>query len=110
MPAEHEQRIRDFLALSLDLWRVEGRIDAIAAPGVAAVVLEDRDLRLDLVRGGAQDPFRWYLRHGRRAAFDVPGGEVAMRPCGSLLGALAGMRRILGVDAGGAVRIARGPA
>ncbi len=95
-----DARVRDFLADSLALWRVAGIVEEGELPIVAvirsdagAIVWVERVLQADM-------PFRWLLRsrsseHGR--------------PCASLVGLLNGIRAALGVERGGALRIARVP-
>ena len=96
-----DERVRAFLADSLALWRVAGTVDAGEPPTVAvirteagAIVSVERPAQADM-------PFRWIVR--------ARGSERA-RPCASLVGLLNGLRNVLGVERGAAVRIAPAPA
>lgn len=107
MALDSDRRIREFLASTLALWSVEGRVEPVAAPGVASIRTSDGTIHVLLERAPAGDPFRWYLR---RVAADSPGESersVPARPCGSLVGVLGGLRRMLGLGPGTTVRIAR---
>jgi hypothetical protein len=99
-------RLRDFLADSLALWRVAGRVEAGEAPVVAVVRADDGAIVWIERPPGDAPPCRWLVRW--RAAGEDPGGprEERPRPCASLVGVLGAMRGALGVNRGSAVRIA----
>ena len=86
---------------SLALWGVAGEAAAepasnvlrVQAPGGLAVRIEP----------SAEPSFRWYVRWRQGEA----GSAVERtRPCGSLLGVLAALRRALAVERGSPIRIA----
>ena len=104
LSAAHVQdaRVRDLLADSLALWRVTGTVEAGELPVVAvirtdagAIVRVERPVQADM-------PFRWLVRARG-------GGSQHARPCASLVGLLNGIRKALGVERGGALRIAPAP-
>ena len=96
-----DARVREFLADSLALWRVAGRVEAGAAP-VVAVIRTDAGAVVRVERPAqAELPFRWLVRAG---------GSERARPCASLVGLLNGIRNALGVERGAALRIAPAPA
>jgi hypothetical protein len=109
MPApSEEQQLLAFLADSLALWQVAGTVQ----PGAAPLIAEIRAANGAIVwveRAGGDTPFRWLARW--RSAGDAPGGVRELRPraCGSLVGLLAAMRDALGVERGGAMRVAAAP-
>jgi len=97
---EDDARVRDFLSDTLALWRVAGTVAAGESPIVAviraatgAIVEVERPQQADM-------PFRWLVRSR---------GSEHARPCASLAGLLSGIRGALGVERGGAVRIAPTP-
>lgn len=83
-----------FLAESLELWGVEGRIEPGTAPVVALVHAADGTVIPVARVTDPELPFRWTVRG---------------RPCGSLVGVLAALRAALGVDRGAPLRIAPAP-
>ena len=100
-----DSRLRAFLADSLDLWRVEGKVAAGVAPAVAEIRASDgMVVSVERIREETM-PFRWTVRARR------PGGthEERARPCGSLVGVLSAIRAALGVDRGSPMRIAPPP-
>ena len=93
--------MRDLLADSLALWGVAGTVEAGEAP-LVAVIRADSGAIVWVERpppGGIA--LRWLVR--------APGNGHA-RPCASLVGLLNGIRNALGVERGGALRIAPAPA
>lgn len=104
MAPDAARRLCEFLASTLVLWKVDARIDPLPPPGVACVRTSSHD-RIVLERAPPGDPFRWYLRRVSAAA----GEGAPARPCGSLVGVLSGLRRMLGVDTSATARIARDP-
>jgi len=107
--AADDVRFRAFIADSLSLWRVDGTVDAAAAPTVAVIRAEDGST-VWIERPSADTPFRWLVRW--RPAGDVAGGasEQRARPYASLGGLLKALRGVLDVDRGSAVRIVPAPA
>lgn len=83
--------LRDFLADSLSLWGVAGRVH-IAGDGVC---ISAGDLLVEVTPAPAgDDPIRWWvLRDGRR------------RPCPSVLGLLRTLRNALGVPGAAPARV-----
>jgi len=109
MALESDRHIREFLGSTLIVWHVDARVEPLEAPGVASIQRPDDRTRIEIERAPVGDPFRWYLR---RVPVDTPGGSgrrVPARPCGSLVGVLGGLRRMLGIDTGVTVRVARDP-
>ena len=103
-------RVRDFLADSLALWRVTGKVEAGDSPTVA-VVRADAGTIVWIERPSGEGlPLRWLVRW--RGAGEAPGAprEQHPRACASLVGMLNTVRGALGVDRGAAVRIAPAPA
>ena len=95
-----DERVRAFLVETLALWQVDASLESVDAPGVAFVRTPDgASLRIERVAPPA--PFRWIVRIGEG---DAPGGE---RPCASLVGLLNALQRVLGVERGRPIRIAR---
>ena len=106
-PAVHsahgnDARVRDFLADSLALWRVAGTVEAGELPVVAVIRAGDGAI-VRIERPEQDMPFRWLVLAGAA-------GASRTRPCASLVGLLNAVRHALGVDRGGAVRIAPAPA
>jgi len=103
MAPDADRRLREFLAATLALWEAEGRVEPVGHPGVASIHAGEGEILLERAPSG--DPFRWYLR---RLSSD--GSELASpRPCGSLVGVLSGLRRMLGIETSATLRIARDP-
>lgn len=104
MSAEPGRGVPQLLALTLEVWQIEGTVESPAdAPVVACV--RAKGMCIDVERAEAGEAFRWYL------CVRGPGNEGAVgrrRPCGSLVGVLGGLRRLLAVEAGGKARVARG--
>ena len=105
---DEAERLRAFLADSLELWHVAGTVQAGEAPVVAEIRTTSGAL-VWVERAGDDTPFRWFARW--RGAGDAPGGVRELRPraCGSLVGLLAAVRDALGVERGSAVRIVPAP-
>ncbi|RPI42597.1 MAG: hypothetical protein EHM59_17465 [Betaproteobacteria bacterium] len=97
-----DARIRAFLADTLVLWAVEGAVEPLAPPGVAAIRAADGNVVVRIERAPAGLPFRWVVRM-QRGEVPAPG-----RPCASLVGLLNAIRRALGVEGGSPIRIAPG--
>lgn len=108
MPAPDDQRVRAFLALSLEHWGVGAALEAIDPPGVARIRLPDGRDEIVLERGGSGEPFRWYLRQRRVDDSETVEASSRVRPCGSLVGVLSALRRLLGMEAGGTARVVAG--
>jgi hypothetical protein len=102
-------RIRELLADTLALWRVDGTVEPGEAPVVALVRAADGTTVWVERPGGHDLPLRWLVRW--RAADEAPGGAREARPraCASLVGLLNAMRGALGVDRGNPVVIAPAP-
>lgn len=99
---DKDARVRDFLADSLALWHVAGTVEAGELP-IVAVIRADTDAIVWVERPAQADmPFRWLVR-------SRGSGSERARPCASLVGLLSGIRNALGVERGGAVRIAPAP-
>jgi hypothetical protein len=98
-------RVREFLVDSLALWKVAGTVEA-GAPPVVAVIRVSGGATVWVERPAGHDmPCRWFVR------WRSPGMRGARsRPCASLVGLLNAARGALGVERGGAVRIAPAPA
>ena len=79
------------------------RADAASA---ARIVPGSRDAIATVERTPAGDPFRWYVRWHDGAS---PAAPARVRPCGSLVGVVAALRRAFGVERGSAIRIAPAP-
>ena len=103
-----EERLRVFLADSLELWHVAGTVQAGQAPVVAEIRAASGAI-IWVERAGDDTPFRWCVRW--RSAGEAPGGVRELRPraCGSLVGLLSAVRDALGVERGSAVRVAAAP-
>jgi len=100
-----DARLRAFLADSLDLWRVDGDVEAGAPPAVAQIRVRDGTIvSVERIPEGTM-PFRWMVRRVHPGA----SREERPRPCGSLVGVLGAMRDALGVDRGSALHIAPSP-
>lgn len=101
-----DERLRAFLADSLDLWRVDGKVEAGAPPAIAQIRADDGTVvSIERIPEGTM-PFRWMVRRGDPSL----AREQRPRPCGSLVGVLSALRVALGVDRGSPVRIAPSPA
>ena len=85
-----EERLRAFLAESLALWGAEGTVERGEPPVIAVLQVNGR--RIWVERAPSAVPFRWLVC------------ETRARPCSSLLGVLAELRTLLGVEARIAVR------
>ena len=83
-----------FLADTLAMWGVEGRIEPGDAPVVAVIRVDETTIAIERAPEGS--PFRWLVH--------VP--DRRPRPCGSLVGVLTALRTALGVERGSALRIA----
>jgi len=105
MTPDADRRICDFLASTLALWEVDGCVEPFAPHGVASIRVGES--RIVLERAPAGDPFRWYLRQVSVDASTNRNARTPTRPCGSLVGVLGGLRRMLGVEKGAVIRIAR---
>jgi hypothetical protein len=86
-------------------------VEAEVAPGAGPVVAH---LRFDgltapiaLERAPASEPFRWYVSRSVSSQGIPPAPQPARRPCGSLVGVLSALRRLLDIDAGAAARVLR---
>ena len=100
-----DARLRAFLADSLDLWHVDGTVDAGVAPVVAEIRADD-GMVVSVERITEKSmPFRWLVHRRRPGAVH----EERPRPCGSLVGVLGALRSALGVDRGSPLRIAPSP-
>lgn len=97
-----------FLADTLAMWGVAGRVEAGDAPVVALIRAQNGTV-VWIERGRAELPFRWFARW--RAAGEAAGSarEAHPRACASLVGLLNALRSALGVDRGSPVRIAATP-
>ncbi len=101
--ADGSARVREFLADSLALWNVAGRVEAGAAP-VVAVIRADAGGTVWVERPADDAPWRWFVRWQGAGMRDE-----RSRPCASLVGLLNAVRGALGVERGNAVRIAPAP-
>src|SRR5688572_693189 len=97
--------LRDFVAKTLELWDIDGTIEACEAPAVTLIRTAGGAL-VWVDRAEAGVPFRWFVRS--RAAGEPPGGPRERRPraCASLVGVLSAMRMALGVERGSGMRVA----
>ena len=95
-----DTRLRDFLADTLALWRVDGAVEPGVAPVVATVRTTGGTIICIERPSDPELPLRWLVRS--RAA-------ARPRACASLVGLLNALRGALGVDRGSPVRIAPGP-
>jgi hypothetical protein len=105
----NDERLRAFLRDSLELWGVDGTVEAGETPTLAAIRAHSGTL-VWIERIAPSDlPFRWAVRW--RSAGDAPGGPRELRPKASpsLVGLLSAIRTALGVDRGSPVRIAPQP-
>jgi hypothetical protein len=109
MAPDSDRRVCAFLAATLALWEIDGHVDALTSPGVASIRVNGSGERIVLERAPPGDPFRWYLRRVSAASVGDADRSAPARPCGSLTGVLSGLRRMLGVESGITLRIARGP-
>lgn len=107
MDADFDRRVCAFLALTLEIWGVEGSVDAASPAAVAVVTARDGAVRVLVVRASSDDPFRWYLCRGRLGEDGKTVSDGLCRPCGSIAGVLAGLRRMLDLRQGAATRVAR---
>jgi hypothetical protein len=102
--AVHGVRVREFLADSLALWRVEGTVEAGALPAVAVIHASGGTTVWIERPAGIDVSWRWFVRWRSPDMRD----ERA-RPCASLVGLLNAVRGALGVERGNALRIAAAP-
>lgn len=95
-------RLASFLQDTLVLWRIDAtvRVDPISG---AVIAHGSRNTVVTIERAAQGDPFRWYVRWGDGVS---PTADARSRPCGSLVGVLAALRRAFGVARGSAIRIA----
>jgi len=100
-----DERVRSFLAETLELWQVQGSVHAAEPPGVAVIRTADGNAVVRIERAAREMPFRWVVRSLQS---DVPAVESAGRPCASLVGLLNAVQRALGVERGSPIRIAPG--
>jgi len=102
--ADNGARVREFLADSLALWKVDGAVETGVLP-VVAVIRVSSGATVWVERPAGHDaPWRWFLRWRHP---DMR--EERSRPCASLVGLLNAVRGALGVERGSAVRIAPAP-
>jgi hypothetical protein len=100
-----DERLRAFLADSLELWGVNARVEAGALPAVAQISAEGGTVVwIERIPEGTM-PFRWMVRRTDAGVLR----EARPRPCGSLVGVLGALRAALGVDRGTPVHIAPPP-
>jgi hypothetical protein len=92
-----------FLADSLVLWNVEGRVEAGASPAVTVIRAGDCTVTIERPVD-ADAAWRWFVRWQNADMVDE-----RSRPCASLVGLLNALRSALGVERGNAVRIAPAP-
>lgn len=97
-------RIAALLQESLALWGVDGDTTAMQAEAVR--VRGPGGLVASVEPAPEDSPFRWFVRWHDAAA---GAAEPRTRPCGSLVGVLAALRRALGVERGTSVRVAPEP-
>lgn len=100
-----DERVRDFLALTLVQWGLRVTVESGDEPVVAWLRLGGAGQDIAIERAGTGDPFRWYVY---RSVATPPGAgtsSVVRRPCGSLVGVLGALRRLLDIDAGGRARV-----
>ncbi len=102
MIAGQDTGVREFLADSLALWRVDGSVEAGALPVVAVVRAGGATVWVERPAGDA--PWRWFVRW-RSPEMQ----EERSRPCASLVGLLNAVRGALGVERGNAVRVVAAP-
>ena len=92
-----DTRLREFLADTLTLWRVDGAVE----PGVAPVVATVRTTAGTIIcierPSDPGLPLRWLVRRHNAAR---------PRACASLVGLLNALRAALGVDQGSPLRVA----
>jgi G3E family GTPase len=98
-------RLARFLQDTIALWQLDATVRADPVSG-AVVVHGPQDVIATVERAPSGDPFRWYVRW-RSGATSAAAARV--RPCGSLVGVLAALRRAFGVERGNAIRIAPQP-
>ena len=92
-----------FLADSLALWQVDGRVEAGAAPVAARICAGDCVVAIER-NTDDEAPWRWFVRWTENAS-----ARERSRPCASLTGMLNAVRRALNVERGSALRIASAP-
>lgn len=98
-------QVREFLADSLALWKVDGTVEAGASP-VVAVIRAEAGAIVWIERPADDDaPWRWFVRW---RSPDMC--EERSRPCASLVGLLNAVRGALGVESGSGVRVVAAPA
>ena len=102
MIAGQDTGVREFLADSLALWRVDGSVEAGALPVVVVVRAGGATVWVERPAGDA--PWRWFVRW-RSPEMQ----EERSRPCASLVGLLNAVRGALGVERGNAVRVVATP-
>lgn len=100
-------RVREFLAETLSLWRVEGAVETGVAPVVAIVRLQEGATMWIERAGASEAPFRWWVRSRRRDDHSTDTRALRAKPCASIAGVLGAMRIAFGVDRGRAIRIAQ---
>lgn len=93
--------MREFLADSLALWKLEAAVETGVSP-LVAVISVSGGATVWIERPTADDvAWRWFVR------WRAPGmQEERSRPCASLVGLLSALRGALGVERGNALRIA----
>jgi hypothetical protein len=100
-----DDRLRAFLAETLDLWQVKAAVES-GAPRSSAVIRTENGTVVWIERPGDPSvPFRWQVRW--RRAGDPPGGrEHHPKACASIVGVLGALRTVFGMERGQALRIA----
>jgi len=98
-------RLARFLQDTIGLWQLDGTVRADLVSG-AVVVQGPQDAIATVERAPSDDPFRWYVRW---RADGSSATAARVRPCGSLVGVLAALRRAFDVERGSAIRIAPQP-
>lgn len=100
-----DDRVRAFLALTLAQWQIDATVEAGTEPVLALLRCGVDRGEIAVERAPSADPFRWYVRQA--AGLNCGSGSVASarRPCGSLVGVLGALRRILEVESGGPARV-----
>lgn len=100
-----DDRVRAFLGLTLAQWGIDATVEAGTAPVVALLRCADARVDIAVERAPCEDPFRWYV--SRAASLPGPSSRLvsARRPCGSLVGVLGALRRLLDIDSGGPAKV-----
>lgn len=100
-----DESVRAFITLTLGQWGLDVPVESGEAPVVAWLRRGGAGQDIAIERAEAGDAFRWYVYRSTASLPGVGMSNPARRPCGSLVGVLGALRRLLDIDAGARARV-----